>query len=196
MYQKGPYPFDKELRMMKALKEWATVVKALENGNQTVLLRKGGILETESGFRVEAKKFALFPTYEHQDNASIKSQFYGYLADAREHKPKDGYNRITSFAEVVEERDIFSMEKMEQLSPFHIWSDSYIVERMNWMPEKPMKAVFLRVFKISPTEVPVLPEYHGCKSWIELNVNAEAGKAVLCEAELQQKISEFRRIVN
>jgi hypothetical protein len=41
-----------------------------------------------------------------------------------------------------------------------------------------------------------LPEYHGCKSWIELNVNAEGGKAVLSEAELQQKISEFRRIVN
>jgi len=32
--------------MMKALKEWATVVKALENGNQIILLRKGGILET------------------------------------------------------------------------------------------------------------------------------------------------------
>ncbi|MGC1708735.1 MAG: DUF1802 family protein, partial [Nitrosotalea sp.] len=116
---------------MKALKEWATVVRALENGNQTVLLRKGGILETESGFRVEATKFALFPTYEHQDNASLKSQYYGYLADVREGKPKEGYNRITSIAQVVEERDISSIEKIEQLSPFHIWSDSYIVERMN-----------------------------------------------------------------
>ena len=52
---------------MKALKEWATVVKALENGNQTILLRKGGILET-TGFNVNSKKFFLFPTYEHQDN--------------------------------------------------------------------------------------------------------------------------------
>ncbi|MGI0069964.1 MAG: DUF1802 family protein, partial [Nitrosopumilaceae archaeon] len=62
---------------MKALKEWATVVKALENGNQTVLLRKGGILEAASGFTLEAKKFALFPTYEHQDNASLKSPYFG-----------------------------------------------------------------------------------------------------------------------
>jgi hypothetical protein len=60
---------------MKALKEWATVVTALENGDQTVLLRKGGILETASGFKIEDKKFVLFPTYEHQDNASLKSQF-------------------------------------------------------------------------------------------------------------------------
>jgi len=181
---------------MKALKEWATVVKALENGNQTVLLRKGGILDTASGFNVESKKFLLFPTYEHQDNASLKSQYYGYLADARENKPKEGTNRITSFAEVVEEKDLGLMEKIEDLTSFHIWSDSYIIERMNWMPEKPMKIMFLKVFKINPIEVPIIPDYQGCKSWIELNVNPESGKSVLSDAELQQNLSEFRRIVN
>jgi len=181
---------------MKALKEWATVVKALENGNQTVLLRKGGILDTASGFNVESKKFLLFPTYEHQDNASLKSQYYGYLADARENKPKEGTNRITSFAEVVEEKDLGLMEKIEDLTSFHIWSDSYIIERMNWMPEKPMKIMFLKVFKINPIEVAIIPDYQGCKSWIELNVNPESGKSVLSDAELQQNLSEFRRIVN
>jgi hypothetical protein len=182
--------------MMKALKEWATVVTALENGDQTVLLRKGGILETASGFKIEDKKFVLFPTYEHQDNASLKSQFYRYLADVREQKPKEGFNRITSYAEVLTEHDVSSMQKIEELSQFHIWSDSYIVERMNWMPQKPMKVVFLKVYKVPPIEIPVIQEYHGCKSWIELNVNIEAGKAVLDDADLQEKISEFRRIVN
>ena len=46
--------------MMNALKEWATVVNALENGDQTVLLRKGGILEDSSGFVVESEKFFYF----------------------------------------------------------------------------------------------------------------------------------------
>lgn len=182
--------------MMKALKEWATVITALENGDQTVLLRKGGILETASGFKVEDKKFALFPTYEHQDNSSLKSQFFRYLADVREQKPKDGLNRITSYAEVLAEHDISSVKKIEELSDFHIWSDSYMVERMNWMPQKPMTAIFLKVYKVSPTEIPVLAEYHGCKSWIELNVNVQSGSAVLNEAELQQKLSSFRSIVN
>jgi hypothetical protein len=59
-----------------------------------------------------------------------------------------------------------------------------------------MKAIFLKVSTISQIEVPVLPEYQGCKSWIELNVNVETGKPVLSEAELQQKLSEFRRIAN
>lgn len=182
--------------MMKALKEWATVITALENGDQTVLLRKGGILETASGFKVEEKKFVLFPTYEHQDNSSLKSQFYRYLADVREQRLKEGFNKITSYAEVLAEKDVSSMKKIEELSQFHIWSDSYMVERMNWMPQKPMIAIFLKVYKTIPIEIPVLPEYHGCKSWIELNVNPEAGRAVLNEAEIQQKLSEFRSIVN
>jgi len=46
--------------MMNALKEWATVVNALETGDQTVLLRKGGILEDSSGFVMKAKSFFYF----------------------------------------------------------------------------------------------------------------------------------------
>lgn len=181
---------------MKALKEWATVVKALENGNQTVLLRKGGILETSSGFVLESKKFFLFPTYEHQQHDSLKSQFYGYLSDVRENQPKKGVNKITSYAEVLEESDITDMEKIGELSSFHIWSDSYITERMSWMPEKPMKAIFLKVYKIEESKVPVLPEYQGCKSWIDINVNVETGRSVLSEQELNEKLGRFREIIN
>jgi len=61
--------------MMNALKEWATVVNALENGDQTVLLRKGGILEDSSGFVVESERFFLFPTLstKKQDTSSHSS---------------------------------------------------------------------------------------------------------------------------
>jgi hypothetical protein len=59
-----------------------------------------------------------------------------------------------------------------------------------------MKALFLKVFKTDPFEVPVLAEYQGCKSWIDINVNAEAGQSVLSDKELNEKIVEFRRIIN
>ena len=181
---------------MKALKEWATVVKALENGNQTVLLRKGGILETSSGFVLESKKFFLFPTYEHQQHDSLKSQFYSYLSDVRETQPKKGINKITSYAEIIEEVDLTDMKKIEELSSFHIWSDSYIKERMNWMPEKPMKTIFLKVYKIPQSEIPLLDEYQGCKSWIDINVNSEAGRSVLSDKELTERLEKFMEIVN
>lgn len=181
---------------MKALKEWATVVKALENGNQTILLRKGGILESASGFNVESRKFILFPTFEHQQHDSLKSQFYGYLSEVRENQPKTGINKITSYAEVIEESDITDMKKIEGLAPFHVWSDSYIKERMRWMPQKPMKVLFLRVYKVQQSEVPVIPEYQGCKSWIDINVNLEVGRSVLGEEELKEELERFRKIIN
>jgi len=48
---------------VESLKEWASVVKALENGDQTVILRKGGILETASGFKLESKKISFISNF-------------------------------------------------------------------------------------------------------------------------------------
>lgn len=48
--------------MMAALKEWAIVCKALEEGRQVLLLRKGGIMEYKQGFEIKHNKFLLFPT--------------------------------------------------------------------------------------------------------------------------------------
>ena len=86
---------------MYALKEWATVVKALEQGKQTVILRKGGILETASGFNIETKKFFLFPTWEHQEIKHVKQEFHEFLNSVLNKKPREGFNKITSYAEIL-----------------------------------------------------------------------------------------------
>lgn len=181
---------------MNGLKEWATVVKALESGDQTVLLRKGGILEVASGFIVESKKFLLFPTFEHQTYDNLKPQFHNYFDIAMTQKPKEGQNKITSFAEVLAESDVLSDSKIKQLSQFHIWSDSYIETRRNWMPDKPMKAMFLKVFKIPEFEIPLKSEYQGCKSWIDINANLNSGESVLSQNELDLRLKKFMEVVN
>ena len=181
---------------MNGLKEWATVVKALEYGKQTVILRKGGILETASGFRVESKKFLLFPTWEHQEIKHVKPEYHDFLNETLNHKPKQGYNIITSLAEILDEKDIFSKETVNRLSSFHVWSDEYIEERINWMPEKPIKAVFLRTYKFPQIEIPLKPEFEGCKSWIELNPNQNYGQSVLTDIEIETGLKKFKEIVN
>lgn len=181
---------------MESLKEWATVVKALENGDQTVLLRKGGILETASGFRIESKKFLLYPTFEHQELDHIKPQHHKYLDDVKKSIPKEGSNKITSYAEVMAEADISSDNKIHALSPFHIWSDSYIMSRKNWNAKKPIKAIFLRVFRIPEHEIPLKSEYQGCKSWININEDFPVGESVLRDEELNTKLKKFKEIVN
>ena len=181
---------------MDALKEWATVVRALENGEQTIILRKGGILETASGFKIEAKKFLLFPTFEHQEAKNLKPQFHSYLDEVKQNKPENQHNNITSYAEVIDEVDINSNEKIKAVSSFHIWSDSYIQDRMNWMPEKPIKVVFLRVYKVPQFQIPIKSEYHGCKSWININEDIQGGKSVLSDDEINSRLRKFKEILN
>ena len=180
---------------MNALKEWATVVKALEQGKQTVILRKGGILETASGFNIESKKFFLFPTWEHQETKYVKSEFHDFLNEVLDNKPEEGFNKISSYAEVLYEKDIESNDVINQLSSFHVWSDSYIQERRNWKPEKPMKAVFLRTIKIPEFNLPLEPEFSGCKSWIELNSNFESGESSLNDQEIEERLQKFKEII-
>ncbi len=180
---------------MDSLKEWATIVNALENGDQTIILRKGGILDAASGFRIESKKFLLFPTQEHQEYNHIKPQFHKYLEQAKSNPPSNGFNRITSYAEVLAEADILSEETIKKISLFHIWSDSYINERRNWKPENPMKAVFLKVYKIPVVNTPLKSEYQGCKSWININEEISNGEAVLSDIEIESKLSKFKEII-
>ena len=181
---------------MNTLKEWATVVNALENGDQTVILRKGGILETDSGFTIENKKFFLFPTFEHQETQHVKAKYHKHLENALNSKPRNGVNVITSFATVLYEKDVTSKEKIDSLSPFHVWSESYIKERLDWLPEKSMKAIFLKTFRIPKFEIPIKSEYHGCKSWIEINADFSDVKSVLTDEEIESKLNQFKEIVN
>ena len=44
-----------------ALKEWAVTVQALAQGQQILLLRKGGIHESSQDFRVIHPEFLLYP---------------------------------------------------------------------------------------------------------------------------------------
>ena len=181
---------------MNGLKEWATAIKALEHGKQTVILRKGGVLETASGFKIESKKFLLFPTWEHQEIKHVKPEYHNLLNQTLNNKPKEGYNTITSIAEVLDHKDISSNKIIDDLSPFHIWSDEYIKERINWMPEKPLKAMFLKVFTFPQIEIPLQSDFKGCKSWIELNSNQNSSQSVYTDQQIEAELKKFREIVN
>ena len=63
----------------KALKEWASAVKALEDGTQIFIMRKGGIVEETRDFQVESTDFFLYPTYEHQRKELLKEDYRGVI---------------------------------------------------------------------------------------------------------------------
>ncbi len=174
---------------MRALKEWASAVGALEGGEQTVVLRKGGILDPASGLAFPGGEFLLYPTREHQDAAHLKERFRALAAPAPEGAPVP----ITSYAVAAGEGAVESDAAIAALSPFHVWSDEYVRSRMEWMPQRPLRAAFLRVYAMDrPAEVAPGPEHAGCRSWIDAAVPEPVrGRPVLGDAESGRRLELF-----
>src|SRR5688572_494552 len=82
-----------------ALKEWHTVCRALASGGQTILLRKGGIRESMSGFDVEHRQFLFFPTFVHQQLSMLKPEAH---ADFKAHAAEPSTITIDLAAKVID----------------------------------------------------------------------------------------------
>ena len=176
-----------------AFKEWAVIVEALGQGEQIVILRKGGIAESRGGFRAEHERFWLFPTRFHQ-------QVEGVVPDAASRFgtmtfPPEDVLRIQYAAEVVEARRLESLAAAERLAWQHIWRADVIAERFDWGRDQGIYAMAVRVRQLVATmDLPMLEEYGGCKSWIELEpaMDFTSTKPVLEVAVFEQKLAEFR----
>lgn len=164
-----------------ALKEWAVVCKALEEGRQVILLRKGGIMEYRQGFEVKHTDFFLYPTFEHQSKESLQPNYVNKLDIVLQNAPVNNRNRITSCAAVVLVKEITNKSVLGRLEKYHIWNDQYINVRFRYNPKRPLNVVVLRVYKMNtPLEVDVKPELAGCKSWIPVQL-------LLSDTKLQQE---------
>src|SRR5687768_8095015 len=64
-----------------ALKEWAVTCRALREGRQILLLRKGGIEDDCGVFELEHRAFWLQPTYDHQSDDRLKPEYRDLLAE-------------------------------------------------------------------------------------------------------------------
>jgi hypothetical protein len=179
---------------MIALKEWAIVCKALEDGKQMLLLRKGGIMEYRKGFEVKHNEFLLYPTFEHQSVESIKVEYKEKLKEILEEQnkynnnnnnrkeiDKDNKNFNTSsnniiklLAKVEDVIEISDKLILSELRDYHIWSDEYVTMRMNYNPSKPMSILLLRIYKLrKPLIVDINDTWAGCKSWIDIETYRE-----------------------
>ena len=95
-------------------KEWALVCEALGRGEQSIILRKGGIAEGRDGFAFKHREFFLFPTFFHEQVEKI-------AASRRElPKQRDGEIEIRFFAQVEHAATITVVGSRRALEPFHI----------------------------------------------------------------------------
>ncbi len=188
--------FDKESNsnsnFVAALKEWAIVCKAAEDGNHVLLFRKGGIMEYRNGFELKHKNFFLFPTFEHQSMESIREEYKKEFENlTKQHEQKDlnspvpndsqifpDTTTINSFVEISYFNEINDINKLEKLEKFHIWNLDYVKMRFNYNPKKPLFLVLLRTYKLKDAiKIHNKPEWSGCKSWIQIDLKDKALEA-------------------
>jgi hypothetical protein len=113
----------------------------------------------------------LFPTYEHQDQESLKPEYRGLLSQSLSEKPDLGEVVIKHWAKVDDAIAMTSMEPVLKQSANHIWSESCIQYRWEWQSHKPLWLLLLRVYALeTPQTLEVLEDYTGCKSWVDFQV--------------------------
>ena len=182
-------------RCQVALKEWAVTVDALAQGTQILLLRKGGIHEEGKDFRVIHPEFLLYPTYEHQREDLLKAERQPDLARLLSDSPRSESITFSHFAKVEELLEVEEQEKVDDLSPHHIWTDAYAQSRLHWKPMLPLSIMLLRVYRMEePATAPFIPEYGGCKSWVEVIPRVDLGQLTpaLSDEEFQREVEAIR----
>jgi hypothetical protein len=177
-----------------ALKEWDLVCSALLNGSQTILLRKGGILESANEFELEHKRFLLFPTFIHQDPRMLKEAHRANVISVRnepDHVTLRGYGEAVRIFEVPCTN---GRAAVDRLSDLHMWDSPLIDMRFAYRPEKPLYVVVVRAWNLPQTlTIPNTLEYAGCKSWVPLDheINIEGATPALPDDRIHQVIQQI-----
>jgi hypothetical protein len=208
-------------RLALALKEWDVVVAALEQGRQAILVRRGGL--DDPGQRFSAPRsgpFWLYPTLFHERGVFLKPEHRELLVPGMHRAPRqvavaagrpEGHPRPVSagmvslgaVAEVVEVVEAASLERLRALEERTVWTDRYLTLRFKQRQLsqtaslRPVVAV-LRVSALPVrVEVPDLPEYGGCRSWVELRDPPDASAAVALwdDRRLAEEVDAVRRLL-
>jgi hypothetical protein len=151
-----------------AFKEWAVVCRALEEGAQSIILRKGGIDEGSEGFRVRHREFWLFPTQFHQRPEQLIPDARPLLDRATAESPPAGTIPIGEYVVVSDVREINDESLLDRLADLHIWSRETVAQRFHYR----QPGLFLLIARVYRLPQPLLltdtPYFAGCRSWVEL----------------------------
>ena len=150
-----------------AFKEWALVCEALGKGNQSLLLRKGGIAEGKKGFGFEHSEFVLFPTWFHGQLEKTRLEQVSAIAEEAPGVLYLEYAVTVEWSGFIDDR-----QKIAQLEGLHILHESVIEERFTYDPgdgSQGLHVAFVRVYRMDPPLfLPMEKRFGGCRSWVQL----------------------------
>ena len=181
-----------------ALKEWAIVVQALAAGRQTLLFRKGGLIEDRGKFSIEHSEFFLYPTYLHEQAERIVPDTANDLETVLLSRPPEDRVILSLYSVVQGSFVINDLKKLESLRPYHILSSEEVESRFYYRKRPGLHVLLLRVYRVpSPFELPVTPAYAGCRSWVDLEVELSTAGClpILSDESFHQQIKTIRSVL-
>jgi hypothetical protein len=174
-----------------ALKEWDIVCRALVDGGQMLLLRKGGIHDVEGVFELQEKHFLLFPTFLHQQPGMVKEARRGELR-LRDGEPET--ITLSGWATVTDIVRASGRPAVDRLFDYHLWDTPQIDMRFNYKPTHPLYVVLLRAYRLpAAVEVANTKEYAGCVSWVPLGreISLVGSVAAMGDGEYERRRGEI-----
>jgi len=151
-----------------AFKEWAVICRALVQGRQRVILRKGGIVEPGGQFEVAHREFLLMPTFLHQSPECLVPEARDLLVDIDADRPAEGTVAFRHRARVINAIRIESLDGLTRFRGDHVWADHVVAERFHrWRDELHVLEVDVSALS-EPLVLPWRDSFGGCKSWVDL----------------------------
>lgn len=180
-----------------AFKEWAVVVDALGNGEQILILRKGGIGEVRGEFHADHGEFWLFPTQFHETASSVIPSKRPALREIAGRASPE-FVDIEFYAVADPVVRIADVELLGRLQGRHIWSERVLQERFEFGRERGLSALLVRVYRLgSPERLALRDGYGGCKSWVELERSIATATLlpVVSDAEFAAQRNEICELI-
>ncbi len=161
-----------------AFKEWAVICRALAEGRQSLILRKGGVAEEGGTFRPEHPRFWLYPSFFHEHRSGVRPELLPLLDAAEADRPGPALVRLSHFAEVTDVTFVGDLAAALRLAPLHGWTDDVVRQRFHYRTTG-LYVLTVRVFRVPMVvDVPERPEYAGCKTWVAFDHAVPTAEAV------------------
>lgn len=143
-----------------AFKEWAGVCRAIADGRQTLILRKGGIREGPGGFEPEHSVFWLFSTHTHEAEQGLK-------VDSPESSA--GCSIVIDTLVVVNSlRFVHQLDALLALDEFHVWTPETVRKRFAYRRPGLWVLDVTAYHRHDPYVIEDDVRYAGCKTWVPL----------------------------
>jgi hypothetical protein len=186
--------------VLTGFKEWGGVIRALEEGDQTCIIRKGN--RQADLFDLSRRRFWLVPSYAHQEEDSIQPFYRDYLEESEEQNAEAGSDRIhvQCWVQAKTVIKITRNQRLNWITDHTIYSPRCLQNRFQLQPGEALHMLVVRAYKLDDPRILENPDgYEECTAqggdaWVDLKqrIPLIPDDPALAADEFEDRLSTLR----